>query len=53
MIEGTKLLLDYRAEYEKRGANPQSVHRATRHDVALRLAEANCGARSGARRDAT
>jgi invasion protein IalB len=46
IVEGTKLLLEYRVEYGKRGADPQRVHTASRHEVALRLADANCGRRS-------
>jgi hypothetical protein len=38
------LLLECRAEYGKRGAEPRRVHHASRHEVALRLADANCGA---------
>jgi invasion protein IalB len=45
MVEGTKLLLEYRVEYGKRGPNPQRVCRALRHEVACRLADANCGRR--------
>jgi invasion protein IalB len=43
--ERTKLLLECRVEYGKRGADPQRVHRALRHEVARRLADANCGRR--------
>jgi hypothetical protein len=43
--ERTKLLLEYRVEYGKRGADPQRDHRALRHEVARRLADANCGRR--------
>jgi hypothetical protein len=38
-----ELLLECRAEYGKRGAEPQRVHHASRHEVALRLGDANCG----------
>jgi invasion protein IalB len=41
-----KLLLECHGECGKRGANPQRVHRALRHEVARRLADANWGRRS-------
>ena len=40
-----KLLLECRVECGKRGADPQRVHRASRHEVARRLTDANCGRR--------
>jgi hypothetical protein len=43
MVKRTKLLLEYRVECGKRGANPQRVSRALRHEVTRRLADANCG----------
>jgi invasion protein IalB len=45
MVEGTKLLLEYRVEYGKRGANPQRIPRASRHVVVRKLADADCGSR--------
>jgi hypothetical protein len=42
-VERTKLLLEYRVEYGKRGADPHRIHRAVRHEIARRLADANCG----------
>jgi hypothetical protein len=45
MVEGMKLLLEYRVEYGKRGANPQRIPRASRHVVVRRLADANRGHR--------
>ncbi len=52
-VEGTKsplakLLLECRVEYGKRGADPQRDPRASRHEVASRLADANCEAPIGA-----
>jgi hypothetical protein len=43
MVESAKLLLEYRTEYGKRSANPQRIPRALRHEVARRLADADCG----------
>jgi invasion protein IalB len=56
VVEGTKLLLEYRVEYGKRGANPQRIPRASRHMVVRRLADANHGHRrrcSGSARSET
>jgi invasion protein IalB len=43
MIEETKLLLEYRVGYGKRGPDPQRGRRASRHEVARRFTDANCG----------
>jgi hypothetical protein len=43
VVERAKLLLEYRVEYGKRGANPHRIHRALFHEIAWGLADANCG----------
>jgi invasion protein IalB len=45
VVEETKLLLECRIEYGKRGPNPQRIHRAARCEVARKLADAECGRR--------